>query len=1161
MNSVSALKSPHQAAWYHDKEDDYYAEEGRATSGWRGKLAPQVGNSGRVDRDVCAAALAGKTPEGHYLGRWGQDEYGETEWQHRPGWDSTFSADKSISVMALVGGDDRLIQAHDESVAEALDILESRIGARIKLSDGSITFENTKQMAAAVYRHETSRNQDAQLHSHSLIQNMTQTADGKWRSIDPHVIYTIQRELGDVYQQRMGYKARRLGYTPEKATSENGFTYTKLKEAPDELIDFHSSRRKEIQEGLAKAGLDDSASGAQREAVTLNTRQTKQNVSHAELKQTWEQHAIDNGHDLESIIENAKEVAENTTEAEWQSEEQAANERAVDYAIEHLSERDARFTHQDLMKQAKNFAIGSLATPDGMENVINEKHNNRELVARWTRGYDEEQHEYTQVPGWTTAQGVAAEKAFLSVERQGRGSVDPILNNADAKAAVQAASEASEHGFNRGQFNAAEGLLSTSNRVTAIQGYAGTAKTSSVVATYTATAEANGYSVRGMAPTSRATEELESAGIKQTENTARLLARIKGEPEDIKENEVWLVDEASMLSSNDMRDLTRAAENYDARLVLVGDVQQLGSIQAGESFKQLQDSGMETHTLDQILRQNNDPTREAVESTIDREFENALDAIDRSGHIYEYGPRERQDGSDAEAEQQPESERESKAEQDRSKSMVDEYLDLSKEDREKTLVIDPSRDGRAALNEQIREGLKEEGTLDREEMKITALEKKDMTEAEQKNFNSYDEGDVVRFSKDRKSDGIEAGKEYEVTGHDKDKERVELKDRETGEEASFAPNKTSPRRVQAYEETEIGLSPGDRIRFTENDKQQDRTNGQRATIESIDQERGTATIKSQGKTQELDPSEMGDRAIRHDYASTAHAAQGQTADRVIAHADTERENLLDQRSFYVEVSRAKESISIYTDDREELEKALSSRSGEKDTAMQTEREREHSLARKGYENDPATGDRVPDQEYELATETEDYSMARSDERQDDYRYDDNRRPERDEPAGRRDRDDDREDDRDQWSASDEKRGRDDGYDAYDQEQRPQQEKDKRSKSERAKDEVIKSQVRYLDVGKDERRRDPEKEQEAAKEEEAEKRENAPEKQNDNDNQNERSEEQQQEKASDERNKDNNERDGKQGKKREYRPESSFDKPKEQKQEKDKDRDLGADFGL
>jgi len=963
MNSVSKLKSPQQAAWYHDKQDDYYAQEKeeRATSAWRGRLSAQIGNVGSVDRDVCAEALAGRTPNGDYLGRWGRDSDGNVEWQHTPGWDSTFSADKSFSIMALVGSDDRLIKGHDEAVDRALKLVESRIGARIKKSDGSVIYENTGAMAAAVYRHETSRNQDAQLHSHALIQNITQTQDGQWRSIDSRVIYEALREASDEYQQHIGRVARECGYTTESVTTEKGFTFVRIKEAPEALVDLHSSRRKDIKQALKKAGLDENASRRQRQTATLNTRKTKAETDHGKLKAAWKQQAIDGGHDLDSIIENAKKKAAQKTESQREAEEQTANEKAVEFAVEHLAERDSRFTNHDLLKTAKHYAIGTSADPDGIEQVINEKQSNGELFSRQKRGYDPEQREVTDMQGWTTADGIRAEKAFLSVERQGRNAVDPILSREDAKAAVDAASSASEFGFNKGQREAAEGLLSTNNRITALQGYAGTAKTSSVVATYTATAEAHGHRVRGMAPTNRATEELASAGIDRTENTARLLARIQGQPDDIKQGEVWLVDEASMLSANDMRSLTRAAENHDARVVLVGDVQQLGSIQAGEAYQQLQRSGMETHTLDTILRQRNDASREAVESSIDRDFNHALDAIDRSGRVNEHRPDANSD--DAQAAR-------ADANRERLDAMANEYLSLDKDDREKTLVIDPSRDGRAALNDRIRDGLKDEGSIDRDEMTITALEKKDMTQAEAKDYRSYDAGDVVRFNADRKRDGIEAGREYEVTGRDDEKEKVELRDRETGEEASFSPYRASPRKMQVYEESELNIAAGDRIRFNQNDKEQGRTNGQKATVESIDREAGTATINTSGKTETLDTSTAADRAIRHDYAQTAHAAQGQTADRVIAHADTDRQNLLDQRSFYVEISRAKESISIYTDDRERLQNELAERSGEKDTALEAEPERE-AAAEQERGSEPEQGRTKTESEKRLDAAAED----------------------------------------------------------------------------------------------------------------------------------------------------------------------------------------------
>lgn len=170
--TISGLSSSSQAAAYFEA-DDYYSEGGLAPSEWRGEAAKALGLEGEVDRDAFKALLDGVLPTGQILGtlRGGERE-------HRPGWDLTFSAPKSVSVMALVAGDARLITAHDEASRRALAYVE-RHGAATRVRDGAeIIHVTTGNLAAATFRHETSRAHDPQLHTHSVILNMTRDGAG-----------------------------------------------------------------------------------------------------------------------------------------------------------------------------------------------------------------------------------------------------------------------------------------------------------------------------------------------------------------------------------------------------------------------------------------------------------------------------------------------------------------------------------------------------------------------------------------------------------------------------------------------------------------------------------------------------------------------------------------------------------------------------------------------------------------------------------------------------------------------------------------------------------------------------------------------------------------------------------------------------------------------
>ena len=352
-------------------------------------------------------------------------------------------------------------------------------------------------------------------------------------------------------------------------------------------------------------------------------------------------------------------------------------------------------------------------------------------------------------------------------------------------------------------------------------------------------------------------------------------------------------------------------EQHGDRVMLVGDVQQLGSVEAGRAFSSLQEHGMSTYKLDEIVRQNDPNLKESVEDTIRREAGNALEKIESSGEVQE-----------------------AETATERRQMIADDYARLSPEQRAGTVVIDPARDGRNELNDMIRDKLKDQGELSREEAGITAREKKDMTKTEAKSVRSYEQGDKLEFGRDYKQAGIQKGETYTVRSADEQTGKAEIEDSQ-GNVTAFRPDRTDPTKVQAYREQEIGLSQGDKVTFSENDRSMGVQNGTRGEVTEIGQDQITVQTSS-GQEVTLDKNEA--YGVRHGYAETAHAAQGRTADRAMVHAESQRQNLVNQRSMYVGISRAKEEARIYTDNAEKLKDALKERTGEKSSALDRARD-------------------------------------------------------------------------------------------------------------------------------------------------------------------------------------------------------------------------------
>jgi ATP-dependent exoDNAse (exonuclease V) alpha subunit len=376
-----------------------------------------------------------------------------------------------------------------------------------------------------------------------------------------------------------------------------------------------------------------------------------------------------------------------------------------------------------------------------------------------------------------------------------------------------------------------------------------------------------------------------------------------------------------------MRDLLRAAETQDARVVMAGDVRQLGSVEAGRAFAQVQEH-VQTFRVETILRQRDSQLRQDVLNAYRGRAAQALDKIQARGGVIEIA--------------NPGKDREAGVEQ-RSQAIAASYLALSPEERERTLIIAPGHDDRALINQIIRDGLIAEGTVKENGFKSTTLDRKGLTRVEIRNSGNYQVGEVVRFGRSYEKQGIGKGTYWEVTGVNGKTVRLDR----NGQQVEWNPARQS--RVEVYRPASRELGEGDRIIFNKNDKESGLFNSQTVVVRNLDINTGQArVITRDGEIREVNLRE--NPHWGYGYASTTFAAQGGTANRVFIHCESHRANLTTQRSLYVGISRARDEVKIFTDDAAKLKEAVELRSGEKEIALEPElarpeREQDHSLSR------------------------------------------------------------------------------------------------------------------------------------------------------------------------------------------------------------------------
>ncbi|MCB1609081.1 MAG: relaxase domain-containing protein, partial [Xanthomonadales bacterium] len=607
MLSASKLQTAQDADQYYSEIDDYRRESDSAPTRWMGQGAARMGLSGDVQREDFVPLLQGHMPNGQHLQR---ATAGGS--QHAPGWDFTFSAPKSVSVAALVGNDDRLISAHDRAVESAIGYLE-QYGAttRVRTADKGIDEVDTGNLTVATYRHTTSRKTDPQLHTHAVVLNATNDRE-RWRSIDSRALYRIKSEVADVYRAELGRQARELGYQVEHDADANaGRTGFRLAEVPKELERDFSQRSQDIEAALGERGKDrESASRAEKQTATLATRDRKQAHEPGALRARWEATASERGVQTGGLVGRGSPYTEG----------QSAATASLQEAIVHLSERETRFSERELEITALRFGEGR-ASRSEIQTAIDDQVKARALVGARTWSYDPRAGRNNQVDGYTTRQGQHLERRMLDLSRM-NPKIAPLADSAGFEEIAAHTESSSGYAWNPSQRAAAHGVITGDHRVSLIQGYAGTAKTTSVIAATAKAADAAEKEFVALAATHTAKDQITKATGKPSSTVAAFLAA-RPPGADANQRRVYVVDEASLISTRDMTKLLERTRG--AQVLLVGDEKQIGSVQAGAAFRQLQESNrIPVYRLDQVVRQRNEELKSAVYDAADRKPADAL---------------------------------------------------------------------------------------------------------------------------------------------------------------------------------------------------------------------------------------------------------------------------------------------------------------------------------------------------------------------------------------------------------------------------------------------------------------------------------------------------------------------------------------------------------
>ena len=885
--TVTRLKAAATTVHYFEA-DGYYARndpEHRKASGWHGEAAALLGLHGPVKPKRFEALLAGYVPGTDLrLGRLRDGEH-----QHRPGVDVTFSAPKSVSLEALVYAPRRtgarVVRAHDESVRATLGFIENELlqTRSYDPATGRRPRVQAHGMAAATFRHLASCNLDPQLHTHAVVANMTRGRDGGWRSAEFTSVERSKLLIGAYYRNELRTRLEKIGYAtvPTLVGRMPGFEIAGYRKP---VLDAFSTRRRELLDYMQDRGWENTPGRTQQAA--LYTRRRKAEPDQQVLSASWQARA----QELGPARDRDEARGRGGVRAASPAPEQRAPPTAlavVRQAVEHLEERRTVLPANDLRAWALAHGGGrhSLAA---LDTAIDRLRRDGHLIEVTARRAD---------LAFVTDRARTAERDIIAGMRSGLDAGRSLAPAAAVEARLDAA------GLNPGQRDAARGILLSPHRTVGVQGHAGSGKTTML---RTVAALAGERQIVGLAPSASAARVLEGEADIPSRTLQWFLTRYRdvgdgiASPERTEEarralgGAVLILDEASMVGTVQMRALTRiAAETGVERLALIGDRRQLRAVEAGQPFGLLQDAGMPTARMDEVVRQRDADLRKAVLHIVADEPRLAVEGLgngvlEMEGD--ELGP-----------------------------AAAQLWLNLDPALRSGTAILAPTHELRAEINAAVRQGLEEEGALHGPELEIERYVNLHLTRPQKGDIANYRPGDVAVFHHDVYGVRARAGDACRVAEVDAGEGRVVLSHPD-GRERRIDPSGYIRYRLDLFETRPMVLRVGDRVRWTRNDAARGLINGEHAEVLSI----GPVNVRMRtqdGREISLKRDDPHLHHLDHAYSSTVHAAQGMTCDRVIAVLDTDRAPA-DQAMFYVELTRARDNVVLLTDDREALIEAL-----------------------------------------------------------------------------------------------------------------------------------------------------------------------------------------------------------------------------------------------
>ncbi len=1005
MISIAAMTNSGGAAEYYSKDDYYFAEEGgvdyaEATLTWKGKGAAQLGLSGPVDKSDLSSILGGRNPDpnGPAISKTdvetrrregsepAPDEGREAKAPSDPDlerdppetldeadknsapekdaapqhddadpeadtpdreaskgrfWDLTTSAPKSVSMMALIGGDTRLLEAHRSALDVMMGYAEDHFAVtRLRNEDGTLEHVKTGNLILAQVEHYTSRAGDPQLHTHTLIASQTYHAErDQWYALEPKHLFEAQRLLTQIYQSELAKSALALGYNLER--NKNG-TFD-IADITAEQKEAFSQRASEISEAIARTG---ATSPEQIESLKLSTREGKLDTPVNELRPTWEAMATELGFDHGAILDRSdgatpglvKEVGKIGQVNEiWArlseglerfvahfrpekkdpyahepdaspSPEAIEARAALSFATRVHEQRSAVFSEHAILTMGfakAPLGIGAWPLIEEMRAMVNEK----KLIRADAERFD----------GMTTTHVLQMEKEILAYSRNGKDSVEAPYTPIQARDRLIAdnakAVEMDKHPLNRGQAAAALHLLTTRDLVSGVHGAAGVGKTT-MLAVVGAALKDRGIEMVGLTPTHTAKNALASSTDLEASTLAKFLTKYGHYAETGKatlpERAEWsqrriVVDEASMVTNKNALQLLRIGAALGVPITFVYDTLQHSGTEAGLPVRMMQENGLATAFVNQIVRQDPAKSPNLYNSVV------KLSKGDSHGGIRALGEELIQIGR-------------SKSTLDVATAVAETFMTMRGQGID-TLMMAVSQKQRHAANDYVLTRLEEKGEVSKLGGEWEFLLNTYLSTAQKQTARAFELGDVLVFNKPDLGGFFQPGDQAKVIGIDAKRNLLSLENR-NGADAILNLDSARRRNTEKFDVFRVDrghLYKDAKAVWERSDTGRNLLAGEALTIIGEDQGRYRIAL-ADGTTISMAKDDPQLKFIGPGYAVTSYRAQSASEERPVlamlhnAHAT--------HAAAYVEISRAKIQIIGVTNDAKLLMYNIAQNSGQ-----------------------------------------------------------------------------------------------------------------------------------------------------------------------------------------------------------------------------------------